>query len=60
MACRFFLNGLLGGNMEKKKFEKLLKEKTPKQLIFMHHSWQITLTSKQLDKVIRLKNAEAK
>lgn len=46
--------------MEKKKFEKLLKEKTPKQLIFMHHSWQITLTSKQLDKVIRLKNAEAK
>lgn len=46
--------------MEKKKFEKLLKEKTPKQLIFMHHSWQITLSPRQLDKVIQLKNKEVK
>lgn len=43
--------------MEEKKFRKLLKEKSPQQIIGMHTHWQITLTDKQLEKCIKLKNA---
>lgn len=44
--------------MTKIEFEKLLKEKTPKQIIRMHCNWVINLTNKQLDKVIELKNGD--
>ena len=43
--------------MEEKKFRKLLKEKSPQQIIGMHTHWVIKLNSKQLDKCIKLKNA---
>lgn len=38
--------------METKKFKKLMKEKEPKKIIYMHCDQIITLTSKQLDVVI--------
>lgn len=39
--------------------KKLLKEKTPKQVIYMHTMSKITLSSKQLDYVLRMKSKEA-
>lgn len=42
--------------MKKKEFNKLLKEKTPKEIIYMYTMWKINLTDKQLDYVIDLKN----
>lgn len=39
-----------------KEFKKLLKLYTPKKIIDMHCNLKIDLTSKQLDKVIKLKN----
>lgn len=42
--------------MEKKAFEKLLKKETPKRIIYLYICDKIYLTSKQLDKVIALKN----
>lgn len=42
--------------MEQKKFKKLLKEKSPQQIIGMYTHWLIYLTDKQLDKCIKLKN----
>lgn len=46
--------------MEDKQFKKLLKEKTPKELIrgFIHSEYNFT--SKQLDKCIELKNKQKK
>ena len=41
-----------------KEFNKLLKKYSAKKLIDMHIMSEINLTSKQLDKVIKLKNGE--
>lgn len=41
--------------METKKFNKLMKEKEPKKIIYMHCNRDITLTNKQLDEVIEKK-----
>lgn len=41
--------------METKKFNKLMKEKEPKKIIYMHCNQNITLTNKQLDEVIEKK-----
>lgn len=38
-----------------KDFKKLLKEKTPNQILQKHILSEITLTNSQLDKVIKLK-----
>ncbi len=42
--------------MKKKEFNKLLKEKTPKEIINMYTTLKIYLTDRQLDYVINLKN----
>lgn len=39
-----------------REFKILLKNNTPKKIIQMHIMSEINLTSKQLDKVIELKN----
>ena len=41
-----------------KEFNKLLKKYDPKKLINMHIMSEINLISKQLDKIIKLKNGE--
>lgn len=38
-----------------KELEDLLQKHTPKQIIYMYISHKINLTSKQLDKLIKLK-----
>lgn len=38
-----------------REFKKLLKQYSPKKIIYMHIERKINLTSKQLDKVIELK-----
>lgn len=40
--------------MKKSEFDKILKEKRPKNIIYMHVNNEITLTNKQLDKIIKL------
>lgn len=42
--------------MKTKDFKKLLKEKTPKEIIGMHINWKIFLTNRQLDILIEKKN----
>lgn len=42
--------------MVQKEFKKLLKKKTPQQIIGMYTHWLIKLTDKQLEKCIELKN----
>lgn len=42
--------------MRVKDFKKLLKNDTPKHIIYLHTLSKINLTSKQLDEVIALKN----
>ena len=42
--------------MKDREFKKLLKEHSAKEIIYMHTDSKINLTSKQLDKVIELKN----
>lgn len=37
-------------------FKKILKEKTPQEIIGLHTHWKIYLTNKQLQQVIDLKN----
>ena len=46
--------------METKAFKKLLKEKEPKKIIYMHCNHEIYLTGKQIDKLIDLKEKEKK
>lgn len=41
-----------------KELNELLKTHTPKQLIYKYTMWKISLTSKQLDYLIELKNRE--
>lgn len=41
--------------MRIKDFKKILKDKTPKEIIYMHISWKIYLTNNQLKKVLELK-----
>lgn len=45
-----------GKNMNAKEFKKLLKEKEPKRIIGMYCHLQISLTSRQVDRVLKLKN----
>lgn len=42
--------------MNAKEFKKLLKEKEPKRIIGMYCHLQISLTSRQVDRVLKLKN----
>lgn len=42
--------------MRNKDFKKLIKEYSPENIIYKHISWNIYLTDKQLDKVIKIKN----
>ena len=44
-----------GKRMAVKEFYKLLKEKDLQEIIYMHCFEKITLTEKQLDKVLKLK-----
>lgn len=44
--------------MKEKEFKKLLKEYEPKKIIYLYTTSQINLTSKQLNKVIELKNKQ--
>ncbi|MBQ7798758.1 MAG: hypothetical protein IJ371_06525 [Clostridia bacterium] len=44
--------------MIRKDLKKLKKEKTPKQIIYLHCHNEIYLTSKQLTEIIELKNKE--
>lgn len=41
--------------MEDKELKKLLKTKTPKEIIYMYTMYKINLTSKQIDYLIKLK-----
>ena len=40
-------------------FKKLLKEKEPKEIIYMHTMWKINLTGSQLDQCIKLKRLKS-
>ena len=42
--------------MNVKEFNKLLKKYEPKKIIYLYTTSQINLTSKQLSKIIELKN----
>lgn len=42
--------------MLQKEFNKLLKQEKPKKIIYMHCFSKITLSNRQLDEVINLKN----
>lgn len=44
--------------MIRKDLKKLKKEKTPKQIIYLHCHNEIYLTDKQLNEMIELKNKE--
>lgn len=39
------------------KLKELLENKNPKQIIYMYTTYKISLSSKQLDYLIKLKNA---
>ncbi len=47
-------------NMEKKEFNKLLKNEEPEDIIRKYCMWKINLTSKELDKVIKLRQEKEK
>lgn len=42
--------------MKTVEFNKLIKKYNPQYIIYLHTTWRIYLTNKQLDKVIELKN----
>lgn len=44
--------------MENKKFKELLKIKEPKKIIYDYINNKISLTPKQLDKIIEIKNVK--
>ena len=46
--------------MRIKDFKKILKDKTPEEIIYMHISWKIYLTNNQLEKVLELKNKKGR
>ncbi len=46
--------------MKDAKFKELLKNEEPKKIIYLYCTNQIYLYSKQLDKIIELKNREGK
>lgn len=46
--------------MKNIELKRLQKEKTPKQIIYLHIHNVINLTSKQVDKMINLKNGVKK
>ena len=48
------------GTMKNIELKRLQKEKTPKQIIYLHIHNVINLTSKQVDKMINLKNGVKK
>lgn len=43
--------------MRVKEFNKMIKSKKPEEIIRMYYEYEISLTNKQLNKVIEIKNA---
>lgn len=43
--------------MRVKEFNKIIKNKKPEEIIRMYYECEISLTNKQLNKVIEIKNA---